>query len=81
MRNARKWWRSGVTGGCCAFRLRVLAILLFVKMQFWGFMKITGVIWSLSPVSQRKGVLQRIDSKPLPRNMQTGHGPCRGGHK
>jgi hypothetical protein len=39
-----------------AFRLRVLAILLFVKMQFWDFMKITGVIWSLSPVSQRKGV-------------------------
>lgn len=57
MRSARKWWRAGgVLELFDAFRLRVLAILLFVKMQFWDFMKITGVIWSLSPVSQRKGV-------------------------
>ena len=57
MRSARKWWRSGgLLELFDAFRLSVLAILLFVKMQFWDFMKITGVIWSLSPVSQRKGV-------------------------
>jgi hypothetical protein len=39
-----------------AFCLRVLAILLFVKPVFWGVMRITGVIWSLSPVSEGNDV-------------------------
>jgi hypothetical protein len=39
-----------------SFRLRWLAIPLFVKQRFCDFMEVTGVIWSPSAVAEGNGV-------------------------